>query len=408
MKKLSILIVITIFLAQGCKKASTDDLSNNTALKQNLDANVTNAKEKLVAFITDQHLLNKVADFNNLARNNAAQNTARQGLPRNTDREDYESFVQTAIDPNSYQCGPTILDQYINNKVSTWDANDFNIYFAFSGIVFDYAFVYQNSNASGIPYFGDHGQYTNVSTRTIRDLKNFWNIPTDIYLTSSHGVFFNDINRMTVILKLYRDLGILDPSTTDAQITGIARYLQLVFGSSHFQNFLNPLLTFNAFASDADPFFHTTKKIVMGDGIQQAYFDLGYGDVATQAIMSHEYGHQVQFANPALVTFEFTPEGTRLTELMADAFAGYFLTHSRGASMNWHRVKEFLGVFYSIGDCQFSSASHHGTPNQRMKAAQFGNDLANNAQNQGQILTSQQFITRFLAAYPAIIAPDGQ
>lgn len=406
MKKLSILIVFALFLAQGCKKESSDDFSNNTAIKQNPDANVTKAKEKLVAFINEQNLVKKIADYNNRSVN-PGQSSARQGLLRNTDREDYVSFVHTAIDPDSYECNATILDQYVNNSVSTWDANDFDIYFAFSGIVFDYAYVYQNSNASGIPNFGDHGQYNNVSTRTFRDLKNFWNIPTDIYLTSSHGAFFNDISKMTVVLQLYRELGILDPSTTNAEITLIAQYLQIVFGSTHFQNFLNPLLTFNAFAAPADPYFNTPKKIVMGDGIQQAYFDLGYGDVATQAIMAHEYGHQVQFANPALVTFDYSPEGTRLTELMADAFAGYFLTHSRGASMNWNRVKDFLTVFYSIGDCQFSSASHHGTPNQRMRAAQFGNNVANNAQNQGHILTSQQFISQFFAAYPAMIAPDG-
>ncbi len=75
--------------------------------------------------------------------------------------------------------------------------------------------------------------------------------------------------------------------------------------------------------------------------------------------------------------------------------------------MNWHRVKDFLSVFYAIGDCDFSQASHHGTPNQRMKAAKFGNDVANNAQNQGHILSSQQCIARFLAAYLGIIAPDG-
>jgi hypothetical protein len=92
-------------------------------------------------------------------------------------------------------------------------------------------------------------------------------------------------------------------------------------------------------------FFNTPSKIVMGDGIQKAYFDMGLGDVATQAIMSHEYGHQVQFANPTLVPFENTPESTRATELMADALSAYYLTNKRGAAMNWHRVQDFLSCF---------------------------------------------------------------
>lgn len=407
MKKVSGLFVL-LLLFTACKK----DLSNGDAADSfknlRVDANVVAAKEKLVGFIRSTDFVNRMNNYDKRSATTSNQTNSRAaGLPHTTDMEDYASFIRTAIDPNTYVCGPTILDQYIQTKISSWDNNDFIVFGAFSGLVFDYAYVYQNSNASATPYFGDHGQYNNVSTRTFRDLKSFWNIPTNIYLTDSHGVFFNDIAKMSTVLGLYRELGILDPSITDAEIISLANQLKIVFGSPHFQNFLNPLLTFNAFAAPADPFFNTPKKIVMGDGVQQAYFDLGYGDVVTQAIMAHEYGHHVQFANPALVTFENTPEGTRFTELMADAFAAYFLTHSRGASMNWHRVKDFLVIFYSIGDCQFSSASHHGTPNQRLKAATFGKQVANNASNQGHILTSQQFISLFNNAYPGIIAPDG-
>ena len=165
-------------------------------------------------------------------------------------------------------------------------------------------------------------------------------------------------------------------------------------------------MSFNAFAATPEPYFNSPSKIVMGDGIQKAYFDLDLGDVATQAILSHEYGHQVQFANPALVPFDNTPESTRNTELMADALSAYYLTNKRGAAMNWHRVQDFLVVFYSIGDCAFSSPGHHGTPNQRMKSAEFGYSVASNAQKQGKIMSSSEFITLFYAALPGILAPD--
>ena len=59
-----------------------------------------------------------------------------------------------------------------------------------------------------------------------------------------------------------------------------------------------------------------------------------------------------------------------------------------------------------IWDCAFDNPGHHGTPNQRMAAAQLGFDVADQAQKQGHILTSEQFHALFVAAYPDLIAPD--
>jgi hypothetical protein len=41
-----------------------------------------------------------------------------------------------------------------------------------------------------------------------------------------------------------------------------------------------------------------------------------------------------------------------------------------------------------------------------MAAARLGFDIADQAQKQGQILSSEQFHARFVAAYPGLIAPD--
>jgi hypothetical protein len=91
---------------------------------------------------------------------------------------------------------------------------------------------------------------------------------------------------------------------------------------------------------------------------------------------------------------------------MADAMAGYYLTHRRGATMNQKRVEQFLGVFFQVGDCFFDNAGHHGTPNQRMAATHFGFAVADQEQRQGQILTADEFHDLFVAAYPDLIAPD--
>jgi hypothetical protein len=72
--------------------------------------------------------------------------------------------------------------------------------------------------------------------------------------------------------------------------------------------------------------------------------------------------------------------------------------------MQWKRVKEFLQVFFNIGDCSFTSINHHGTPTQRMAAAEFGYQTANNAQKQGHILSSAEFIALFDAQLPTIVS----
>ena len=89
---------------------------------------------------------------------------------------------------------------------------------------------------------------------------------------------------------------------------------------------------------------------------------------------------------------------------MADAYSAYFLAHSRGASMQWKRVREFLQVFYNIGDCAFTDNQHHGTPTQRMAAADWAYSVVNAAQNQGHILTSQEFTALFEAQLPTLIS----
>jgi predicted metalloprotease len=141
----------------------------------------------------------------------------------------------------------------------------------------------------------------------------------------------------------------------------------------------------------------------MGDGILEAYSALGFEDVAPQAILAHEFGHHIQF-QLGLFPAVRTPEGTRRTELMADAYSAYYLSHSRGATMQWKRVQKFLEVFFNIGDCGFASNGHHGTPLQRMAAAEWGYEVANSAKKQGKILTSEEFTILFEAKLPEFVA----
>lgn len=400
--------LLAAFMITSCQKDSTANLSVGADLQETKVAATT---KKLRQLINENKLLSKEdvekaqATDANTKLNTRGSSLKAKGLKSNADFSFYKNAVKKVINPDDYECGPTILDDYIPPLVADWTNDDFFYYFVFSDLAFlgpDFFYNTQGLRES----YGANGEFTNVTNRTFRDLKGFWNIPTDIIIGGAHGAIFKDVTTITTWIQFFHVIqdqnGNIIPVPYSLALE-IAETLKIVFGSSRFQNYNHPLLTFNAFA-DWYPPLGIVKKIIMGDGIQKAYADLGLGDVAPQAIIAHEYGHHIQFA--LNVEFVFTPEGTRRTELMADAYSAYYLTHKRGAAMNWHRVKSFLEVFYSIGDCAFNNPNHHGTPNQRMKASEFGYKVANSAQKQGKILTGEQFLALFDVALPSIIAPD--
>jgi hypothetical protein len=258
-------------------------------------------------------------------------------------------------------------------------------------------------------FFGYNGEYTQRMNKTERDVKRFWDIKSDdIQVLAMHGTVLADPSRTvpTYTSDVFLGLSQATAQTWASQVQGVMQTEPTVNGGNH------PLFTFNAFAVSA-PELGIPDKIVMGDGILDGYKAIGFDDVALPAIFAHEFGHHIQYERGY---FDELPPGsvpatvdgaelTRYTELMADAFSAYYLTHSRGASLNRKRVAEFLQVFFEIGDCGFTSPSHHGTPVQRMRAAQFGFDVADQAQKQGHILTADQFHALFVAQYTSFVAP---
>ena len=258
-------------------------------------------------------------------------------------------------------------------------------------------------------FFGYNGEYTQRMKKTERDVKRFWDIESDdIQVLAMHGTVLSDPSRTvpTYTSDLFLGLPDADAATWASEVRTVMLTEPLVNRGNH------PLFTFNAFAISA-PELGIPDKIVMGDGILDGFKAVGFDDVALPAVFAHEFGHHIQYernylnelppgADPATVD---QAELTRHNELMADAFAAYYLTHSRGASMNRKRVVQFLQVFFQIGDCGFTSSGHHGTPIQRMRAAQFGFEVADRAQKQGHILTSSRFHDLFEAEYTTFVAP---
>jgi hypothetical protein len=320
----------------------------------------------------------------------------------------FGEFGQPAINPDDYVCtdeSPVVdvVNAELTRTLSTPDERSrlLAMYARYADLVPTYEALFFQTTATP-QTFGYNGEFTKVMGKTERRVKAFWDVPSaQIQVLAMHGTMLLDTLRT---YATYRDVFGFPEATARAY----ARTVRTALAGSTTMNGGNyAFWTFNS-VSFRDRQDGIPDKIVMGDGILEAYASIGFSDIAPQAIFAHEFAHQIQYENEYFDDLGAVsrPERTRYTELMADAMAAYYLTHAHGESANKWRVQQFLSVFYQIGDCAFTDAGHHGTPNQRMKAAQFGFTVADEFQKQGHILTAAEFHDRFLAYYPTLIAPD--
>ncbi|MCX5339488.1 hypothetical protein [Streptomyces atratus] len=313
----------------------------------------------------------------------------------------------SVINPGDYQCQSTELTAYANNLLEGAE-DPFTIFILslFGGFdlpTYD-ALLFGSESKSNT--YGVNGEYTNQLTSEAKDLKRFWDIYSDdIQLMPMHGAdVFSSPERLA------RTLSVLYGGTTESNLGLAELFISLVDSEPVLKGGANPIFTFNAFAysekGDPQP-LGISDRIVMGDGILEATKAVGLGDTAPRAILAHEFGHHVQYEDNLFDNTTLTgPEATRRTELMADAFGTYFLTHSRGEALNTKRVLGSAQSFYQVGDCSFTSNGHHGTPNQRLAASTWGASVANEASNQGHILPSMKLDEMFEAKLPDIVKPD--
>jgi hypothetical protein len=316
---------------------------------------------------------------------------------------DPRDTIEAIIDPNDYVCEETEVAEYVRAQtagLSQTDLLNLTVILMLDPITYD-ALFYPEPDADR--YFGADGEYSNRIHRTFRGLKGFWDIDANrIELVPAHGSTLLDNERVARALKL--TLGVTQEAADD-----LALYIGEVVDQDKFEHGENPLFTFNAFAFSAEGMpvpgvGEVSDKIVMGDGILEGMKALGMNDVAPDAILGHEFGHHIQYQDGLTATDLPAPEASRRLELMADTFGSYFLTHADGKDFGVRRVKDFVRMFYDLGDCEFASAGHHGTPDQRAKAAEFG--AVNSLLPPDRILASRTLDKRFEKALPRIVAPD--
>jgi hypothetical protein len=269
---------------------------------------------------------------------------------------------------------------------------------------FRHSVYFENSSAN--QSFGPNGEYTDQINKTFTDLKRFWDIEVgNIILVAFRGSMLHDRNK---VIATYKANGYSDEKA-NAYADSVAILLNMY---PQFLNGNHPAFTFNQLATPDTTYAgigQVPAKIVIGDGLFQGFEAIGYRDIAPQAILAHEYGHHIQYKLGVLVRGwkfgeELIPKTARRIELMADAYAAYYLSHPRGAAaMQGENVQRFLELFFNLGDCQFDGNSHHGTPAQRKAAAEWGYKLATDAQQRGRILPAQELARLFDAALADIV-----
>ncbi|GAA1534507.1 hypothetical protein GCM10009741_41180 [Kribbella lupini] len=334
----------------------------------------------------------------------AADVQARLGLEEDPVRE----RILDVIDPTDYECStatPPVVAAITADFASlTLDQKLASAYVLLFDLVMKDAVYFPQP--AGKSTYGAQGTYTKQATDTFAGLRKFWDIKSnDIQLVPAHGRMLLDTARVTrVFTTLYGQPLDLSENTANfikAQVTSTPLLKNGDF----------PAYTFNAYAfsTEGEPvpgIGNVPDKIVMGDGVLDGFGLVGLGDVTPQAILAHEFGHHIQYEDGLFDSTLPAPEATRRTELMADSFSAYFLTHVRGERMNFKRVQLFTAMFAQIGDCGFDAPGHHGTPNQRVRAALWGYGVSQAMWPRSLVLPSRVFAWLFEKQLPLLVAPD--
>ncbi len=321
--------------------------------------------------------------------------TLQVKLPKEVMFNDVPFDFSSAVEPS--KCTLTVFDDVIAASVSSnLDSIGASWYNTYAELNFLSTITDESPQT-----FGAKGEDTDRVKRITRNLERFWFMPKEVTVRGQHNSTLEDYDKIVDLLMFWYELPAQDANAY----------------AFYFINFVNeqstfltetPLLSFDGFAIALEGLLDQNDLIVVGDGIVELLAETGIGrGVVWNGVLAHEWAHHIQFNNEDKWypegAADNAPEATRTTELEADFFASYYVSHTKGAIQNWRRTRQFLELFFNIGDCQFTSDGHHGTPLQRMEAARRGYNLARKVQKNGKILTANQVHNRFLKQLPKII-----
>jgi predicted metalloprotease len=108
---------------------------------------------------------------------------------------------------------------------------------------------------------------------------------------------------------------------------------------------------------------------ITANDIEMAY---QHGDAALAYIIGHEYAHAMQIAHG------FSRGVGSITELQADCLSGFYLGVIPNITFDDRDIYEIASLAHRLGDYQWGSEHHHGTPDQRLQAVIWGIKSSNN------------------------------
>lgn len=274
---------------------------------------------------------------------------------------------------------------------------------------------YIDQNEQG-EYIGTFGQHTRELKDRHRMTEEFWEmtdkndrlVTDDVLLMGFHGADLEDPRNMRRLIP------ILYSHFSRTEVYELDEWVRDFIGSLP-RGFDNPLLAYNAFAFDGAAFTEEINDgtvypdaVLMGDGILEKLEDLGFAQDGPDFVHAHEFGHQMQYEADIDHTGTLSDsikEGRRI-ELMADALSAFFLAHPSGGNLCQERLEELDDVAFSFGDCKVDEDGHHGTPQQRQCAANWGASLGLLDAHEQLALSPRMVRDRFVAALDAIVAGD--
>ena len=96
--------------------------------------------------------------------------------------------------------------------------------------------------------------------------------------------------------------------------------------------------------------------------------------MAVMTTVAHEFGHIAQYRSGVMPRLDRAHHTVKYCELHADALAGYYLGVRKRENPDislWASGRSL----YEIGDFEFNDPNHHGTPAERVAAAEAGFEM---------------------------------
>lgn len=129
---------------------------------------------------------------------------------------------------------------------------------------------------------------------------------------------------------------------------------------------------FNALAYDYAFIEGTQGTVAVGHGLMRRAFTEGLDNgVSLIAVLAHEFAHIFQYAHGIDDRLAPGQGPVKLLELHADFYAGLYLSYLRRSTAGV-RLFESGRVFQELGDTRFGDYDHHGSPQERVRAIEFG------------------------------------